>query len=192
MDLLEKINKFGKIIKDNGFIYQCDNKDYGYLNVAFDPLKDISLYKKVEDLLSWKIPEDLMNLYQRYNGLMMFSESFRIYGLGIEKRYKINTIDIMQINSTALLFRKTNKFKNMVIFGTYGYYYLCYSRDDNRKVFVIGSRELEIMHIFNDLYQLFEYYIGKLCDEYDDKGYKIHIEEGKESSIFVNKTTEFI
>lgn len=183
-------NKWGTFEKDITFSKQCE-LDNDYLNICFNSLP-LQNYKYIEDLLEWKIPDDLKNFYRNYNGLSFFSASVRIYGAYGQPKAAYNTLEIVNQNTICKI-KKTNKeFLNYIVFGSYGYYYFCYKRNINNAVYVIGAREKKIVHIFNNIDELLEYYVTRLINKYDERGIKIHKEQDFIDTPMENASFEFI
>ena len=187
------LDKYGKPIKKDDFYYQGIVKHIKgqYLNVYFSPINK-NCYKKVEEILEWKMPEELKKFYNLYNGVMLFCESFRIFGYAVDDEiHDVDTLDIILGNLNTKMFLKMPQYTNMVIFGTAGYYYFCYNRNYDGKIYVIGSREKDVVKTYYSLKELLEYYVDYLTDEYDENGKKKHIEKNSIGSIYENTTYEF-
>ena len=194
MDFVKLLKKYGAMKKQNGGIVQCEilGKPGQFLNMFFDNIK-LKEYKKVENLLLCNIPQELIEFYKTYNGISLFSTSLQIYGISQYDDFeKLDTLDIMRQNVNSKLFIKCPQFSDMFIFGSYGYYCFCYKKNYDKNIYVIGTREKKIVHIFPTLPELLKYYIDHLLVEYSANGIKLHPEEGRIGSYDENVSYEFI
>ena len=187
--LLEK--KWGTFKKENTFAKQGDLGGGEYLNVYFNPLP-LKNFKYIEDLLNWKIPKGLQAFYEKYNGLSFFSESMRIYGADGQTKASYNSLEIVNQNVICKLKKTNREFVDYVVFGSYGYYYFCYKRNGGDNVYVIGSREKKVVHTFDNIDKLIEYYVEHLIDEYNQIGIKIHKEQDLMDTPMENASFEYV
>lgn len=172
IETLEK--KWNKFNNRETCLVQCCLDGYDdYLNVVFKPIASKN-YKYVYDLLDWNIPDDLKSFYKECNGLSLFSESLLIYGATNDNNDIYNTTDIVHENAISKLKKSMSKYSDMIIFGSYGYYYFCYKKDYDKKIYVIGSVEKDVVHTFKSIDELLKYYVTKLLNEYDSNGIKKH------------------
>ena len=194
MDLTKSLGKYGASNAQKSCIVQCEilGKPGQFLNVFFDAIKPKE-YKKVEKLLHCNIPTELSDFYKEYNGVSLFNTSLQIYGISQQGDLdELDTLDIMMQNVNSKLFVKCPQFSDMFIFGSYGYYCFCYKKNYDGTIYVIGTREKKVVHIFSTLDELLNYYMDRLCDEYSSDGIKLHPEEGRIGSYDENVSYEFI
>lgn len=172
------LKKWGQFIdEDKFYIKQCNLSRYSpktFLNVLFKSI-DKSKYERVEKVLNCKLPQELMDLYENYNGVMLFAQTFRIFGVGVESlQSPYSTLDIVNENITIQK-KYPNWDPNFVNFGYQGSRYrFCYHRDDMKKIYVVDRQSMEIVHEFENLDKLMKYYVEKLSKYYNDNGYLIN------------------
>ena len=171
----KNLQKWGEFKdEDEFYIKQCNLSRYSprtFLNVLFKPV-DKSRYEAVERVLNCKLPKELMKFYEKYNGVMFFAQTFRIFGVRVEPlTSSYATLDFVTEN--IMLQKKfPNWDTNFVNFGYQGSRYrFCYHRNEMKKIYVIDRHTMEIVHKFEDLDELMEYYNEKLSKYYDDNGY---------------------
>lgn len=187
-------SKWGPFEKDKYYLKQCDmsnGRKASYLNVLFDPQKR-KCYNQVEKALDCKLLPELEEFYKNYNGIMLFFESLRIYG--IETRYKAiyDSCDIIEQNLNEGLQDISEEFSNMIIFGYYSSCVFCYDKVKLDKVYVIDTEDYKIVHQFDSIAELLNYYVDNLIDEYGADGKKIHFNPAYEGLPMANLSTEFI
>ncbi len=175
METVKKIleRKWGAFTPEKTFFKQCSIDEDEYLNVIFKPIER-SRYAYIGELLDWKIPSDLVSFYGKCNGLSFFSESIRIYGAAIDVRDTYNTLEIVRENVISKLKKTMPQYSDMIIIGSYGYYYFCVKRIFDNKFYVIGANEKKVVYLFDGIEKLLNFYVGKLVEEYDKDGIKIH------------------
>lgn len=163
-----------------------------FLNVLFKPVS-MEHYEKVERVLHCKMPVELLGFYKSYNGIMLFSQSFRIFGVSVEDlKSSYATLDFVYEN---LAVRKFNPEwdDDMICFGYYGSRYrFCFHRNSGKKFYVIDRTTLETIHVFDSIAQLIEFYVKALIDEYDEHGIKIHKDPIMKEGPLRNISTEKI
>lgn len=163
-----------------------------FLNVLFKPVS-VDHYEKIEKVLRCKMPSELREFYKSYNGIMLFSQSFRIYGARVEDlRSSYKTSDFVYENLTI----RTDNSRwddDMISFGYYGSRYrFCFRRNGGKKFYVIDRTTIETLHVFDSIYKLIEFYVNVLIDEYDLNGMKIHKAPGMKEGPLRNISMEKI
>ena len=182
--------KWGPFEKDEFFWKQRNIASVSprtYLNVLFNPV-NIKLYKIFEKDFNCKFPRELKKFYKRYNGIMLFCQSFRIFGFNINVDTSYQTLHFSFENARINFQKKCPKYSDMISFGYYAEYNFCFDRKNNKKIYVISRNTFEHVHTFNSLQELFDYYLPPLIKEYNEKGEKIH----PTSETLRNLSTEFI
>jgi len=158
-----------------------------YLNVLFIPVNK-ELYKIFEEDFNCKLPEELLEFYNSYNGIMLFSQSFRIFGFNLYVNTSYQTLNLYFENERLNFKKRCPKYANMVSFGYYAEYNFCFDRNDNKKIYVISRNTFDHVHTFDNLQELFDHYLPPLIDEYNMNGNKIH----PTSETLPELSTEFI
>lgn len=164
-------NKYGGWINGAFYKKQCKISSISertYLNVLFNPI-DQRYYETIEKILNWVVCDDLKHLYTKYNGMMLFCQSFRIFGVNINGGdYK--TLDLL-IENGRIESKFKKKFDDYVTFGYYAEYSFFYKRNGEDLMIYIYSRNSgKFIKTFDNLNQLFDYYIPALMKEYDGDG----------------------
>lgn len=178
LEFKEKLEeKWGPFEKDERFWKQrniAKISDRTYLNVLFSPIEWKS-YKLFEKRYHCKFSKELKKFYKHYNGIMLFSQSFRIFGMNSLGGTGYQTMSLAFENS-RLNFKKTcPKYADMISFGYYAEWNFCFDRTKKeKKIYVISRNTYEHVHTFDNLQQLFDHYLPPLIDEYDEEGNKIH------------------
>ena len=163
--------KYGEWIDDVFYKKQCKISSISertYLNVLFNTI-DLHYYDAVEKILGWNMCDDLKRLYSKYNGLMLFCQSFRIFGINLYAGdYK--TLDLL-VENNRIEVKSNGKFNDYVTFGYYAEYSFFYNKRDNNSIIYVYSRNTyEFIRKFDNLDQLFDYYVPALMKEYDSDG----------------------
>ena len=182
--------KWGQFEKDEYFWKQRNIASVSpntFLNVLFIPV-DIRLYKIFEEEYNCVFPAELIEFYKHYNGIMLFCQSFRIFGFNIHVDTSYKTLHLNFENRRLNFQKKCPKYSDMISFGYYAEYNFCFDRKDNKKIYVISRNTFEHVHTFNSLQELFDHYLPPLIKEYDENGDKIH----PTSKTLRNLSTEFI
>lgn len=182
--------KWGNFEKDVTFYKQCNIKSISsrtYLNVLFVPL-DNSLIRKAEKALDCRFPTELLNFYKRFNGMVLFSQSFRIFGINKNTSNSYETLDIVLENMRINVKKNMHGYSNLVSFGYYAEYSFFFDKKERDKIFVISRNNFQLYHTFDSIKELFDYYIPILINKYDTNGIKID----KTEKTFGNLSDEFI
>ena len=193
MNTIKKLleSKWGTFTSERTFFKQCCIDEDEYLNVIFKPIVK-KQYSYVGELLDWKMPSDFVSFYEECNGVSLFSESIRIYGAAIDDRDDYNTLEIVHENVISKLKKTMPQYSDMIIIGAYGYYYFCVKRNFDGKYYSIGANEKRIVHSFDGIETMLGYYVGKLMDEYDNSGVKIHKDEDLVGTPMENTSYEVL
>ena len=195
MDKIRQLleNKWGSFSNDVYYEKQLNLAVYSprtFLNVLFKPVS-IEAYIQVEEVLGCKLHPELRQLFKDYNGMMLFSQSMRIYGISLAEAnaYPYKTMDMVRenivLNATCPRWNK-----NMIAFGFYGPFQFCYHKNNPDKIYVIDRNTLETFHVFRSIKELLNYYVERLLKEYDQNGMKIHKDPNKKESWLRNISTE--
>ena len=196
-DFRKKVeSKWGKFIdEDQYYIKQCNLAVYSprtFLNVLFKPVPEDN-YKRIKNLGGYDIPKELKKFYKSYNGIMLFSQTLRIYGVSVENlSSSYSTLDFVVENTMV---RKNNPSwdDNMVSFGYYGSRYrFCYHRKKMKEIYVIDRNTLKVVHTFKSISDTLEYYVTKLMDMYDENGMKIGKDKNEKDTPLMNISMEEI
>ncbi len=192
-EVLEK--KWGGFYDEDTFYTKQQNlamySPKTFLNVLFKPVS-VGHYTKIEKELDCKMPTELLEFYKSYNGIMLFSQSFRIYGARVEDLYSpYKTLDFVYENNVVRM-DNPQWDNDMLSFGYYGSRYrFCFKRNFDKKFYAIDRMTLEILHVFDSISNLIEFYVKALIDEYDESGRKIHkdpkMQEGPLRNISMEK-----
>ena len=129
---------------------------------------------KDEELLNATLSPELKEIYKVCNGFMAFNESLFIYGLDGEYQGKYKPSLIFRNNMIFKLSYLPKDCKEYILFGEYSQWLFCYEKDDFSKVYSVDKYTGNILHIFNTIKDLINYYFDYLIDEYDINGKKIH------------------
>lgn len=186
--------KWGAFEKDNYYLKQCDmskGRKASYLNVLFNPL-DRSKYNFAEKMLDCKLHPELEKFYKNYNGIMLFFESLRIYGLETGNDAIYDSCDIVEQNVNEGLQYISKDFSNMIVFGYYSSCLFCYDKTKLDSIYVIDKNQAKIIHSFKTIDELLNYYLDYLIDEYNNDGKKIHYNPEFEGLPMANISTELI
>ena len=145
-----------------------------FLNVLFIPIGD-QPYRIFEERYHCRIPKELMEFYKHYNGIMLFSQSFRIFGVNIWGGTGYQTLDLGLENSRLYFHKRCPQYADMISFGYYAQWNFCFDRAKKEsRIYVISRNNYELVHTFDGLQQLFDHYLPPLIAEYDDDGNKLH------------------
>ncbi|MBQ8749187.1 MAG: hypothetical protein IJZ29_01785 [Clostridia bacterium] len=189
---LEK--KWGPFEKDKYYLKQCDmsnGKKQSYLNVLFNPV-DRKSYNFIEDMLDCKLLPQLEEFYKNYNGIMLFFESLRIYGVETGNKAIYDSCDMVQQNLNEGLQDLNEEFSNMIIFGYYSFCLFCYDKTKLDLIYVIDTTQEKIVYQFKTIKELLIHYVSYLIAEYDANGKKIHYNPEYEGLPMANLSLEFI
>lgn len=193
--LIERLEeKWGAFERDEYYLKQCDMSNgrcASYLNVLFNPIQ-LNEYEFVEKMLDCKLHPDLKKFYKKNNGIMLFFESLRIYGLETGKDAIYDSCDIVSQNINEGLQYIKEEFENMIIFGYYSSCLFCYDKIEMGLFYVINTKTEEVIHKFNSIEELLKYYVDYLINEYDINGKKIHYNPEYEGLPMANISTEII
>lgn len=187
-------NKWGQFEKDKYYLKQCDMSDgrkVSYLNVLFNPVKRKD-YEVVEKILDCKLLPSLEKFYEQYNGIMLFFESFRIYGVETGKKALYDSCDILEQNAIEDIQSLKPEFENMIIFGYYSSCLFCYDKKELSTIYVIETKTEKIIHKFKDIIELLDYYVDNLTKMYDTNGKKINYNPRYKDLPMANISNEII
>ena len=143
-------------------------------------------------MLDCKLHPELEQFYQQFNGIMLFFESLRIYGLETEEKALYTSCDIVVQNENEGLRYTSDEFSHMIVFGYYASCLFCYDKEKMDAVYVIDTKTEKIVHVFKSIKDLLNYYLDYLIDEYDASGKKIHYNPKYKGLPMANISTEFI
>ena len=193
--IIEKLETKWKSFEDDKFyLKQCDtshNKKQSYLNVLFRAVDGCKL-KSVQEAFSCEFHPEVKAFYKNFNGIMLFSESLRIYG--IESNYKAlyDSYDIIEQNENDCIQSYGDEYLNFVVFGYYSYCLFCFDKTDSEFLYVFDARQEKVVYKFKKLSDLLSHYVDYLIEEYDSNGKKIHYDKSLEGLPIANVSTEFI
>ncbi|MDE7182434.1 MAG: SMI1/KNR4 family protein [Clostridia bacterium] len=128
--------KWGQFEKDEYFWKQRNIASVSprtYLNVLFIPV-DIRLYKSFEEEYNCVFPDELVEFYKHYNGIMLFCQSFRIFGFNLHVDMSYQTLHLNFENRRLNFQKKCTKYSNMISFGYYAEYNFCFDRKDKKNL----------------------------------------------------------
>ena len=194
-DLISKLEcKWGKFEKDLFYQKQIDmsgGRKRSYLNILFNPISK-SNYNFIEKMLDCKLHPELNMLYNQYNGIMLFFESLRIYGIQTANECLYEPSDLVKRNIQIDISSLDKSFENFIVFGHYSSCLFCYDKNDFKYLYVIDKNQNKIVYKFASMFDLLNHYISYLVDEYNDDGKKIHYNPKYEGLPMANISTEFI
>ena len=192
IERLEK--KWGLFEKDKYLLKQCDTsnkKKQSYLNVLFDAV-DLGKLQKVKDIFNCEIPLELLDFYKSFNGIMLFSESLRIYGLESNPNALYDPYDIIHQNEDDNICSYGEQYSNFVVFGYYSYFLFCFDKTNFEFLYVFDTRQKKIVYEFETMHGLITHYVDYFINEYDNDGKKIHYDKSLEGLPIANVSLEFI
>ncbi len=202
MYLVDLINKKWKLSKekDVGLTYYVNNNEAKHM--AFYELYEkinMSYYKKFANSYNIVFLPELLDFYKAYNGCKLFYDSISIYGIKIngngpfdlflndrnrhgDIKTKISNINSKDLELPDGVTRKD--FDNcidvllddIVFFGCVGKYNMYYKQSEisNPKIYLSYEEGITPIKTFNSIKEVFEFYIPKLYEEYDENGTKAH------------------
>lgn len=188
------VAKWGDFEKDKYLLKQCDisgGKKKAYLNILFNAI-DLKKLQAVKDAFDCEMPPSLLEFYREYNGIMMFSESLRIYGLEANYEALYDSYDIVTQNEDDDIQGYGEQYANFVVFGYYSSCLFCFDKTNFDFLYVFDTKQEKIVYKFKSLEELLTYYVDYLVNEYDEKGIKIHYNKSLEGLPIANVSTEFI
>ena len=169
--------KWGLFEKTDSFWKQrniAKISDRVYLNVLFVPIEEKN-YRIFEERYHCKLSKELNEFYKHYNGIMLFSQSFRIFGMNTLGGTGYQTLSLAFENTRLNFKNRCPKYADMISFGYYAEWNFCFDRTKKEKtIYVISRNNYELVHTFDGLQQLFDHYLPPLIAEYDDEGNKLH------------------
>lgn len=187
-------SKWGLFVRDKYFLKQCDlsnDRNKNYLNVLFNPVSN-NEYELAKELLKCEFHPSLNDFYKKYNGLMLFSESLRIYGIELGHNEIYDSYDIVSQNINDDIKSYNKDFTNFIVFGYYSSWLFCFDMTDLKFLYVVDTTKGEIVYKFNSIEELLTHYIDYLINEYDINGKKIHYDKKLEGLPIANVSLEFI
>ena len=105
--IIEKLEKKWKSFeRDTFYLKQCDtshNKKQSYLNVLFN-VANVSKLQGVQEAFSCEFHPEIKDFYKNFNGIMLFSESLRIYGIESNAEALYDPYDIIEQNENDCIF----------------------------------------------------------------------------------------
>ena len=194
-NIIKKLEtKWNAFEKDKFYLKQFDtshNKKQSYLNVLFNAV-DIGKLQDVQDAFSCEFHPEIKEFYKSFNGIMLFSESLRIYGIESNEEALYDSYDIIEQNENDSIQSYGDIYSNFVVFGYYSYCLFCFDKTNYEYLYVFDTRQEKIVYKFKSLSELLSHYVDYLYDEYDSKGMKIHYDKSLEGLPIANVSTEFI
>lgn len=186
--------KWNAFEKDKHLLKQCDisgGRNETYLNVLFAPVSHNEL-GTIRDAFSCELPHSLLELYKKYNGIMLFSESLRIYGVETNFDALYDTYDIVAQNEDDNIQGYGEQFSSFVVFGYYSSCLFCFDKTNLDFLYVFDTKQEKIVYKFKNLVELLTHYVDYLINEYDENGKKIHLDKSLEGLPIANVSLEFI
>lgn len=152
---------YGKNEKLLGSKYKKYNV-IGYLHIIYDGINNRDLEFLASNI---DLPEDLVLFYKKHNGINLFSNTLKIYGLGLyfhkDEYIRSNSLDIMLPYN--LMDYKSSLFGQ--VFGKIGDDYSIYY--NKNKYIVVEDKSNKIKRDFKKINDLLDFYIESLEKEYD-------------------------
>lgn len=185
--------KWGAFEKDKYLVKQCDISDGDkttYLNVLFNAVDYIKL-NSINKALGGIHP-GLIDFYKEYNGIMLFSESLRLYGIEASYDALYDSYDILAQNEDDDIPSYGEQYANFVVFGYYSSCLFCFDKTNFDFLYVFDTKQEKIVYKFKSLEELLTHYVDYLINEYDENGKKIHFDKSLEGLPIANVSTEFI
>ena len=186
--------KWGAFETDQHYLKQWDTSNgsrKAYLNVLFNPAAQSEL-RFAEESLECKFPPSLCKFYEQYNGMMLFSESLRIYGIKANFSAPYIPYDIVKHNKLDDIHSYGTQFLNYVVFGYYSSCLFCFDKTNLNLLHVVDKKQRKIVYSFANLSELLSHYVNYLIEEYSETGKKIHYDKRFEGLPIANVSLEFI
>lgn len=193
--IIEKLeSKWNPFEHDKFYLKQFDTsngREKTYLNVLFYAV-DIGKLQDVQEEFSCKIHPELKLFYKSFNGIMLFSESLRIYGIESNYDALYDPYDIIEQNKNDNIKNYGEEYENFVVFGYYSYCLFCFDKTNFKYLYVFDTHRKKIVYKFEKLSNLISHYVDYLYNEYDNRGMKIHFDKSLKGLPVANVSTEFI
>ena len=186
--------KWNVFEKDKFYLKQFDtsnNKKQSYLNILFNAV-DIGKLQCVQYAFSCEFHPEIKEFYKNFNGIMLFSESLRIYGIESNEEALYDSYNIIEQNENDSIKSYGDKYSNFIVFGYYSYCLFCFDKTDFEYLYVFDTMQEKIVYKFKRLSELLYHYVNYLYDEYDSNGMKIHFDKNLKGLPIANVSTEFI
>ena len=180
--------------KDTFYLKQHDTSNgqqKSYLNILFNPV-ELKEFEFARTVLNCEFPSSLIKLYEQFNGIMLFSESLRIYGVGTENNALYDSYDIVAQNMNKNIKSYGDEFADFIVFGQYSSCLFCFVKTNVESIYVVDKKQAKIVYVFNTVRELLLYYLDHLIKEYDESGKKIHYDKRFEGMPIANTSLEFI
>ena len=187
-------SKWGCFKQEKNYLTQCElvfGDSKSNLNVLFNSI-DIEEYNFAKKVLDCEFPLSLIKFYEKYNGLMLFSESLRIYGVETNDKDIYCSYDIVEQNEFDDIKSYGSKFKNYIVFGCYSSCLFCFDKCNLEHLYVFDTNSQNIIHQFSNINDLLSYYVDYLLEEYDTNGKKINYDKQLEGLPISNLSLEII
>ncbi len=193
--IIEKLEKKWNFFEiDKFYLKQCDtsnNKKQSYLNILFN-VADVCKLQDVQETFSCEFHPELKDFYKKFNGIMLFSESLRIYGIESNYEALYDPYDIIEQNENDCIQNYGEEYSDFIVFGYYSYCLFCFDKTDFEFLYVFDTRQEKIVYKFKKITDLLSHYIDYLYNEYDNQGMKIHYDKKLKGLPIANVSTEFI
>lgn len=158
------------------YLRQCNVKkidDNAYLNVLFNPI-NWEHYQKLQNVVGFKFSDEFAEFFQKYNGVLLFSQSFVIYGLRVFENDFYKPVEFVHQAAMDSIELEMNGFGDYTSFGYCGeHLFLLSKKNASSELLVVDMNEFNILHKFKSLDELLEYYLTRLVKEYNQDGYII-------------------
>lgn len=187
-------NKWGCFEKDKHYLKQMDTsngKKKSYLNILFNPVAH-SEFDFAKKILNCDFHLSLLHFYEQFNGIMLFSESLRIYGVETNNNALYDSYDIVAQNEDDDIQGYGEQYANFIVFGYYSSCLFCFDKTNFDYLYVFDTKQEKIVYKFKSLEELLTHYVDYLINEYDENGKKIHYDKNLEGLPLANVSLEFI
>ena len=186
--------KWGSFERDQHYLKQWDTSDgrkNSYLNILFNPV-DFGSLQFAKEYFKCEFHPSLLKFYKQYNGIMLFSESLRIYGIEANDSGLYDPYDIIAQNIDDDIQVYGEQFANFVVFGYYSSCLFCFDKTNFDSLYVVDTEQEMIVYSFKNITELLAHYVDYLINEYDECGKKIHYDKSLEGLPIANVSLEFI
>ena len=132
-------SKWGCFEKDNHYLKQMDTsngKKKAYLNILFNPIAQ-SEFVFAKIILNCDLHPNLLHFYEQFNGIMLFSESLRIYGIETNSNALYDSYDIVAQNEDDDIQGYGEQYANFVVFGYYSSCLFCFDKTNFDFLYVL-------------------------------------------------------
>lgn len=195
IELIKRLElKWGPFETDQYYLKQWDTslgQKKSYLNVLFNPVAPSEL-QFPQDIFKCAFHPSLLKFYEQYNGIMLFSESLRIYGVEASDAALYDPYDIVAQNIDDNIQAYGEQFASFVVFGYYSSCLFCFDKTNLDALYVVDTERAKVVHTFASVSALLNYYVDYLIDEYDENGKKIHFDKSLAGLPIANVSLEFI